>query len=248
MALNAFFTYLGGKTHASRYYPPPAHPTIVEPFAGAAGYSVRYHRRRVILVEKNPEIAGIWRYLIGVSARELLGIPDVPPEGVSSMRLCPEARSLVGFNCGSVSGDRGAERITSWGKKEPTCSWGPILRARLASQVERIRHWRIIEGDYSLAPDVEATWFVDPPYQVEGESYACPSSAIDFRALGKWCRARRGQIMVCENEGATWLPFEPFRFLPTTAWKRQNGGSVEVLWHKQHNARRAHASSTRSRN
>lgn len=227
---NAFFTYFGGKTHASRYYPAPEHDTIIEPFAGAAGYSVRHHRKRVVLVEKNPQVAAIWRYLIAVSARELLGLPDIPEGGVSSMSVAPEAKLLIGFNCGSVSGQQPANRITSWGKAEPHCSWGPVLRARLAMQVERIRHWRIIEGDYSRAPSVRATWFIDPPYQREGTGYACPSTDIDFPALGRWCRARRGQVMVCENEGADWLPFRPFRMLPTTAAKRFKGGSREVIW------------------
>ena len=231
MALNSFFTYFGGKSHASRYYPPPAHDTIVEPFAGGAGYSVRYFRRRVILVEKNPRVAALWRYLIGVSARELLRLPDIPPDGVDAMKVCDDARTLIGFNCGSVDGhQRPAKRITSWGKQEPHCSWGPTLRARLAAQVEKIRHWKVIQGDYSDAPDIEATWFIDPPYEAEGKVYACSSADIDFRALAKFCRSRRGQVMVCENAGARWLPFKPFRSLPTTAAKRFRGASVEVIW------------------
>ena len=40
--LRPFFCYYGGKWRAAPKYPPPEHDTIVEPFAGAAGYATRY--------------------------------------------------------------------------------------------------------------------------------------------------------------------------------------------------------------
>lgn len=85
------------------------------------------------------------------------------------------------------------------------------MRKRVADQVPAIKHWRIIEGDYTAAPDVEATWFVDAPYRGrQGRHYIHPSSRIDYPALGRWCRARRGQTIVCEAAGADWLPFASF--------------------------------------
>ena len=33
---------------------------------------------------------------------------------------------------------------------------------------------------------------------------------IDYVALAQWCRTRKGFVQVCENVGATWLPFKPF--------------------------------------
>jgi hypothetical protein len=35
---------------------------MVEPFAGAAGYSLRYPERDVILVERYAVVAEMWRY------------------------------------------------------------------------------------------------------------------------------------------------------------------------------------------
>ena len=66
--LRPFFGYYGGKWRDTpRLYPPPEHNTIVEPFAGSAGYSLRFPRTpRVILYEKDPIVAGVWQYLIGV--------------------------------------------------------------------------------------------------------------------------------------------------------------------------------------
>jgi hypothetical protein len=71
--------------------------TIVEPFAGAAGYSCHYPARKVILIDASPIIAGIWRYLIAVSPAEVLAIPDIPEGGtVDDLPVCQEARWLIG--------------------------------------------------------------------------------------------------------------------------------------------------------
>jgi len=110
--------------------------------------------------------------------------------------------------------------------------WSALLRERVASQVDRIRHWQIIEGDWHDAPNDEpATWFVDPPYNNKaGSYYVHGPDAIDFDLLGRACReVMLGQIIVCENEGADWLPFEPFgTFKP--GLNNSTGGSREVIF------------------
>jgi hypothetical protein len=32
---------------------------------------------------------------------------------------------------------------------------------------------------------------------------------VDYVHLGKWCMERTGQLIVCDNTGADWLPFRP---------------------------------------
>jgi hypothetical protein len=108
--------------------------------------------------------------------------------------------------------------------------WGPEIRARIASQLEYIRHWIAIEGQYSDCPDLDATWFVDPPYRRAGKYYVRPSGSIDFAHLAQWCKSRKGQVIVCENEGADWLPFVPFRAIKATSGARRSGLSKEVIW------------------
>lgn len=90
----------------------------------------------------------------------------------------------------------------------PTSFWGEYARARIAEQVPAIRHWKVIEGDYTAAPDVVATWFIDPPY-VGARHYV--ARVTDYAELGAWCRSRRGLSIVCEQGGADWLPFKRFR-------------------------------------
>ena len=93
--------------------------------------------------------------------------------------------------------------------ERPGCFWGRAARERIASQLQHIRHWQVRCADYrTLSDEGFATWFVDPPFRGKaGRRYRFGSSAIDYEQLGKWCLERLGQVMVCEQLGAGWLPF-----------------------------------------
>lgn len=237
--LRPFFTYYGGKWRAAKHYPEPEHERIIEPFAGSAGYSLRYPDRKVVLVERDEKVAATWRYLLNVSEAEVLGLPDIGAgETVDDLDVCPEARLLIGWwlNKGCAVP---CKRQSSWmrrvlagegGKNSRGGWWGDKIRQRIAGQLECIRHWRLIHGDYTDVPNVNATWFVDPPYEKAGKHYRHGCEGIDFDALGQWCRERRGTVVVCENEGASWLPFRPFRAIKST--ERKGGGrkSFEAIW------------------
>lgn len=233
-SLRPFWRYYGGKWRAAPRYPKPDHSTIIEPFAGAAGYSLRYPDREVVLVEKYSVIAELWRWLIAATSDEVMSIPCVDSTDDLPRWVPSGALFLVGFcmNTATVS-----PRVTlSSGKKKLRdlgCTregWTEEHRRMVAAQVGHIKHWRIIEGDYSKAPDVEATWFIDPPYQRAGIHYKHPSTAIDFAALGAWCQSRRGQSIVCEAAGADWLPFSPFMDAKSFGAAGKNKTSAEVIW------------------
>lgn len=239
--LRPFFTFYGGKWRAAPLYEPPRYETIVEPFAGSAGYSLRYPARRVVLVERDPLIAATWRYLLGVSAAEILGLPDIRmDQTVSDLPVCDEARLLIGWwlNGGSAQPKkspgawmrRGAPGGAGWSTGGGQLSWGVRVRERIATQLTAIRHWTLIEGSYETAPDAEATWFIDPPYQQAGKHYRFGSDALDFASLGSWCTARRGQVTVCENVGAGWLPFVPWRRIKASEAKHGGKTSDEAIW------------------
>lgn len=230
--MKPFFTFYGGKWRAAPRYPAPTRETIVEPFAGAAGYSVRHHGSRVILVEKDARIAALWRYLIAASPDEIMSLPDIRhDQTIDDLGLPDGPRWLVGFwlNKGS-NGPRRSPGAWMRSGTHNTSFWGPAIRARVASQVDAIKHWTVIHGDYSDAPDIEATWFIDPPYKGAGSIYKHSSREIDFDALASWCRSRRGQVMVCENDGANWLPFEYFMDAKSTEGRRGKSVSKEAIW------------------
>lgn len=232
MNLKPFFTYYGGKWRASPHYPKPLHDTIIEPFAGAAGYSVRYPEKKVILIEKYKRIADMWKWLVNSSEEEILNLPTIITN-INDLNVCEEAKTLLGFwlNKGSASP---CVTPSKWMREDlrPNQFWGKIIQARTASQVEFIKHWEVIYGDYTDAPDIEATWFIDPPYHQAGKHYKHGSSQIDYKFLADWCKSRKGQVIVCENEGADWLPFETFKTIKGMSGKNRTKISKEVIWYK----------------
>lgn len=236
--LRPFFGYYGGKWRdAVRNYPPPEHDTIFEPFAGSAGYSLRYSDRKVVLCERDPQIAAVWRFLLRVRPDEIYAIPDVPLDGtVDDLLICEEAKWLVGLwlNRAAARPRRSPSKWMRIGIR-PGSFWGERVRTTIASQLEAIRHWRIIEDDYRACEKrgVQATWFVDAPYQSAGRHYHYSSAEIDYNELANWCRSRPGQVIVCENEGADWLPFERLDSVKTTRAGRR---SKEVVWLANHQA------------
>ena len=229
MRLRPFFSYYGGKWRIAPKYPQPRFPVVIEPFAGSAGYSLRYPDRQIVLGEKSPVIAGTWKYLIRTPAQEILRLPDIEEgQDVQDLPLPQEARWLIGWwlTRGATAPNR---TLSAWGRNPEYAGqfWGERARQRIASQVDFIRHWKVWEGDYTRLGGT-ATWFVDPPYQIAGKHYK--EQPTCFEALGSWCRSRRGQVMVCENEGASWLPFKPF--LDAKANESKTGGKVskEAIW------------------
>jgi len=211
LALKPFWTYYGGKYRIAPSYPEPMFGTIIEPFAGAAGYSLRYADRDIILVDKSEIICGIWRYLIKTTASEVLNLPFCTHTDDVAWP-CQEAKWLAGFWL--IRGGAHPNKSASAWMRDPRYSkwsWGDHAKNRIASQVDSIRHWRITHGDYRDVPNIEATWFIDPPYHRGGSKYKYGTAGIDFQHLGDWCNRVTGQAIVCEQDGANWLPFRHHR-------------------------------------
>lgn len=232
--LKSMICYYGGKWRSAPHYPQPTHKTVIEPFAGAAGYSSRYPHLDVLLYDKDPIIAGLWDYLIHVPSSEIASLPIVV-DHTDSLACCQEAKHLIGFwlNAGSAAP---CKSPSSWMRSgtRPTAFWGEEIRSRIAKQVEMIRHWRVKCADYTDAPDIPATWFIDPPYIGAGKHYRMGCAGIDYSALAEWCSNREGQVIVCENDGANWLPFIPMGDLKSTPGRHRKGYSREVFYYNPH--------------
>lgn len=239
--LRPMFRYYGAKWRDAKRYPEPRHETLIEPFAGSAGYALRHWRRRVILCDLDEHIAATWRYLLRVLPAEILALPDIEDgQSVDDLDVPPEARVLIGWwlNCSSAPRKTPSAWMMAWRDRKPGSVWSARTRERIARQVEQIRHWRFVQADYREIDHVgRATWFVDPPYQGMGKHYRHGPQCLDYDALGAWCRGREGQVIVCENEGADWLPFDPLHYAKTS---RVGKRSAEVIW--TNSSRGQHAS------
>lgn len=222
--MKPLFPFYGSKWREARYHPPPA-DLVIEPFAGSAGYSTYHEPSRVQLYDVDPYIVGVWNYLIHVSSAEILSLPDLEPgQSTDDLELPQEARWLIGYwlNRGSAVPKK-TQTAFSRRTERQQLIWSPAARIRIAAQLDLIRYWTITQASYDQIPDQLATWFVDPPYVDKGKYYRF--RAVNYAQLAAWIATRTGSVTVCEQAGATWLPFVPFKVTKST-----KGTSAEVVF------------------
>jgi len=214
------FSYYGGKSKVVKKYPTPTRDTIIEPFAGSARYALLYPDRNVILNDKYKVISDIWDFLIHASESDILSIPNLNEgDNLNDFNLSPVLKSLMGFMV-----NRGVPYphyvYTKWPAQSNEIQ---RVKKRILSYLPKIRHWKISNVSYSDMDNIDATWYIDPPYQKGGERYV--ENSLDYDHLSAWCRSRSGQVIVCENSSATWMPFKPLVTLHGQKRKTQ-----EVIW------------------
>lgn len=222
------WSYYGSKTNLVKYYPAPKYDKIIEPFSGTARYSLKYFDRDILLIDKYPVIIKIWKWLQSCSPNDILKLPRFRPgETVNDFTFdCEEAKLFMGFIIGC-----GAERPRIKATDRKTIDRPNHINynlKRVSGELWKIKHWNFLEADFSAAPDQEATWFIDPPYEFGGAAYVMSNKKIDFPGLGEWCRNRKGQVIVCENTKATWMNFKPII--------KQRGSvatTTEAIWSNQ---------------
>ena len=228
--MRPMFSYFGSKWMLAKKYGQPKYNVVIEPFAGSAAYSLYWNVSRAILFDKNEQIIGIWNYLIHTTESEIQNLP-IDFEHVDDLKIVQEAKWLIGYWIKKASVTAGKSR-TAWARQyrhSGDCKvWSEQSRQRIASQLKHIRKWSAKMGDYKESPDIEATWFIDPPYEKAGKNYL--HNQINYEDLSLFCRQRLGQIFVCENNGATWLPFRPLALSRGTFGHKRTGISDEVVY------------------
>lgn len=240
--LRPFFKYFGSKYRSIKYYPKPLLGKIKEPFAGSATYSLYYYDLQVELYDLNEDVCAVWDYLIHAKESELRSLPGDVPSTVEELHVCAEAKKLIGL-CIDLGSTNPKQKPSAWMRRRKDLQrdnlppqhgsfWDEYWRDRVADQVHLIRHWKIKNISYRYIPDEEAVWFIDPPYQHTTIRKAYRSNTIDYRNLGEYCQNRSGQVMVCEQYGATWLPFVKLCELSRTAIGSKEGNYIEAIWTK----------------
>ena len=200
------FPYFGRKDRIKKYYPAPKNKKIIEPFAGSAPYSLLYWEHDITIVDKYNIIIEVWKYLQSASKNDILKLPKIKKgDDIRDFNLSKIERKFMGF-CIMHGIVKPANIVTMFGAQRNGI-WWENKKVQIANDLYKIKHWNIICDDYFTIQNEKATWFIDPPYQKEGGSYIY--NKINYEYLAKWCKNRKGQIIVCENVEADWLPFKP---------------------------------------
>jgi len=217
------FPYFGTKTSLVKFYPRPTRDLIIEPFAGAAAYALRYWQHDILLVDRDPTIIKLWKWLQIVDDDYIRNIPQIEhAQNIDEMDWdCEEVKIFLGF---IIAANPSAPRKTA---TIFTTTARPnrqrFTKNRIASHLHKIRHWQIECKSYDEIHNMEATWFIDPPYLKAGINYRYHH--IDYAKLAEWCTSRTGQVIVCEGADADWLPFWPLKVHRGT-----HKMSTEYLW------------------
>jgi len=222
------FYYLGRKCRLAKLYPEPIHDTIAEPFCGSAAYSLHGERWRknVIISDADPNVADVWRYLLECKTENILELPSMyKGDKLSDHKTLTNAeRWLIRYHINPGS-SQNSNVCTAFGDKV----WN---RAKydIALNLYKVKHWKFKEQSFESCDNIEATWFVDPPYHSSGVFYQ--TNSVDYSKLSEWCMSRNGQVIACEQDGASWLPFTDL-----THSRPTRGGNVrrEVVFHRKSN-------------
>ena len=244
------FYYYGGKRALAKYYPMPKHSLIIEPFAGSAQYSCLYGMkikeclfdikpRQVMLFDKYDVIYDLWYWLINEASKEEL-LNNIPPieKGFvfDHLDICKQHKNLLGFIF-HLAATTPANKIS---KMRLGSSPVNLIR-KIAHRLDLIRHWEVYNFDYRSIDNVVATWFIDPPYSSGG--YVYKHNKIDYDELSDWCRSRKGQVIVCENENNTgWLPFNSLKRSQVSntggTRKIEYKQQMEVIWYRENSLKK----------
>jgi hypothetical protein len=246
--LRSFISYKGSKWQLAPRYPKPQRTRIIEPFAGAAGYSCLHYRHQVTLLEAHYRVADIWAYLRKASVKQIMALPDDVQAKVNINESLPHLkqveRDLMGYWF-----DKGQPEPTytpsNWMLTHPNDMFWPKVKPRIASQLRYIRHWETHHARYRAIhnpedPLMNCTLFIDPPYQLHGSMYSQSNLMLDYDELREiilqlhWSN----QIIICEGEGANWMPFEFFCTGSRPTHSRDGDGINELVWYRAARDRR----------
>lgn len=228
------FYYYGAKNLLSKYYSEPEHNIIIEPFCGSAAYSCfhlfKNKNLKSILCDKNKDVSIAWDFILNCSEEDVKNYktPNIGEYAYDFLiKTC--SASNASSKCKKMKYTERLDRVFQ------------IQKRRILKFLPIRNRIKFINDDYeNLKYNKEKhTWFIDPPYQIKlknnsvfqngnGYSKDCNTENINFENLKKYIFSKKGQIIVCEKEGANWLPFKKFRTNKTSLNKIYNEVIFEI--------------------
>jgi site-specific DNA-adenine methylase len=262
MQIKALFKYFGSKGDSARDYPDPLPGMpLIEPFAGSAGYARLHWDLPVFLVDIDPGLIACWKYIQQADPEELFALLRIDLQAgqtISDLPIPAEAKYLI--RSWQRVGRNTTDTISKWGtpylrylsalpkitqEMGPEESakilqtymasgmWGERIICRILAERPKFQHWKFACGSYQKIPNTRGTWFIDPPYRGNVGGYNAGPDGIDFRDLRDWCLSREGLVIVCEQEGADWLPFEPLAKNRNRTKGDRTDAKMEMIWIKK---------------
>lgn len=239
MKIGPLFKWFGSKWQSAKRYPKPEHEHIVEPFAGGAGYSLNHVDKKITIWDADPNLTTLWNWLIHAATSDnIQTIPINVPVGtdIRSLGLSDgQAMLLKHWQRTNNVGD--CWTISPWGHLPG--QWTENTRARVAEQVNAIKHWEFAAPFRYV--DMPVTWFIDPPYlfnyryrrdlpSFSYDSLVSLVQTISSESLVVVCEAR------CKKTGDIpgYLPFAPSHSSVTSRRKEsQSHHSDELIYVRQ---------------
>jgi site-specific DNA-adenine methylase len=194
------FYYYGAKNNLAKHYKEPRYNLIIEPFAGSAAYSCfhlfRNPKLKAELRDKNEDVAATWDFLLKCSERDIVEYktPELGEYAYDFLiKTCTV--SNASSRCNKMKYTERLDRVFQ------------IQKRRLIKLLPIRDRISFKQGEYRDIKNKEATWFIDPPYQIKdkngsifqnGDGYGeqCGTGQINFKELSDFCLGRSGQIIV----------------------------------------------------
>ena len=227
--LRPFVKFFGSKWRLSKLYPVPRFNCIIEPFAGGANYAMHHilhgFTGKVILNDADVRICNLWNYLKNATKQDILDLPLLQDKEVGtdifSLGL-PEGASELIIRWQRMGINR-CSTVSAWNGK--TGQWDASIRKTIADNVHLLRDIEVSNLSFADMQNIECCWFIDPPYQSNIVKYEASSVPLNYSVLSDWCKQRNGQIIVCEQSPADWLPF--------TVLKDNVPGKMQKVMHSE---------------
>lgn len=238
MKIGPLFKWFGSKWSGAKHYPAPLYDTIVEPYAGSAGYSLNYCDKNVILYDANKNVWALWEWLINYASYNPCAIKEIPID----IPAFTDIRTL-GLSTGQELLLKHWQRTNNVGNCWTTSPWGnkpgqwtANTRARVTEQVTAIKHWKLLNNEVEF--ESNHTYFIDPPYQF---NYQYGMHGFNWHNLGKQILNAPpfSQYIVCEarcpktGKAPTWLPFSDGHRQVTSRRKAENSHHSKELIYVQ---------------
>lgn len=234
MKIGPLFKWFSSKWLSAKHYPFPEHDWIIERYAGGAGYSLNHCSCDVLIWEDDPNLQLLWPWLIEVATEDLIReIPIDLPAGTDIREL--------GLTKGQALLLKHWQRTNNVGDCWTTSPWGSLpgqwtasTRARVAEEVQAIKHWKFGEASSSLL----ATHFIDPPY-LYNYRFSSKLPPFNYETLVEHVQSIRAdsQVIVCEavcpktGKVPTYLPFVPsHRAITSRRKSTQSHHSQELIY------------------